>query len=216
MKHLLIIVCLLQLPHFLSAQTNYSTTHKWTFNVVAGIGRARFETKRILVEDYPTLEVRLGCQVSRVLFRRMRVTSGMNFCFRSKRESHFRNNVYHGRGMPLLFLDETASEKNHTACEVPLMVGGTVRRTATTINAGLMSRFWAPNNLAGDALKSQTEFGYLAGISQRILSRLSLGIDFYWGITNLNHVYVNGAQPVRMTNQFAEVSAVYAFGKKSN
>lgn len=66
--------------------------------------------------------------------------------------------------------------------------------------------------MTGDVLKSRQEIGYTAGASQRISSDLSIGIDFYFGLSSVP-LYLNSTL-YRVSNRFAQLTLEYTFNKK--
>jgi len=186
---------------------------QYGFSGVLGISRAKFEVTGISTEEYPTLEVRLGGGISRSLSRRVQINTGLNICFRAKRESYLIDGNYVGKGILSLLLDETASKKNHLALEVPLSFKILLNGNRFNLSAGLMGRFWQPNDMTGDVLRSRQEIGCIAGASQRISSDLSIGIDFYVGLSSVP-LYLNST-PYRVSNRFAQLTLGYTFMKKS-
>jgi len=206
------IAFLLFLSHFVYSQSSQFKNRYYNFSSSIGISRAKFEVKGISTEEYPTLEVRLGGHISRSLSSRVQLKSGLNICFRAKRESYLIDGNYIGKGVLSLLLDETASKKNHVAIEIPLSLKILVNGNRSNLNAGLMGRFWQPNDMAGDILRSRQEIGYIAGASQRISSDVTIGIDFYWGLSSVP-LYLNSTQ-YRVRNKFAQLTIEYTFKER--
>lgn len=212
MKLFVSIALLSFLCHFVYSQSTQPRNSPYNFSSIIGISRAKFEIKGISTEEYPTLEVRLGGRISRNLSSRAQLKTGLNICFRAKRKSYLIDGNYYGKGVPSLLLDETASKRNHVALEIPLSLNIFINGNRSSLNAGLMGRFWQPNDMAGDILRSRQEIGYIAGASQRISSDVTIGIDFYWGLSSVP-LYLYSTQ-YRVSNRFAQLTLEYTFKKK--
>lgn len=212
MKLFVSIAFLFSVSHFVYSQSSQFKNNHYNFSSIVGISRAKFEVTGVSTEEYPTFEVRLGGVISRNLSSRVQIKTGLNICFRAKRKSYLIDGNYVGKGVLSLLLDETASKRNHVALELPLYLTILLNGNRSNLNAGLMGRFWQPNDMAGDVLRSRQEIGYIAGASQKISSDLSIGIDFYWGLSsvplNLNSTLY------RVRNRFAQLTLEYTLKKK--
>lgn len=195
--------------HFICAQSSQVKNRHYNISGIIGIAREKFNVTGISTEEYPTLEVRLGGGISRALSSRVQIKTGLNICFRAKRKSYLINGNYYGKGVLSLLLDETASKRNHVALEIPLSVKILVNGNRSNLSAGLMGRFWQPNDMAGDILRSRQEIGYIAGASQRISSDVTIGIDFFWGLSSLP-LNLNSTL-YRVRNRFAQLTFEYTF-----
>ena len=111
MKLFIPIPFLFLFSHFALSQSSQVKSKHYNFSSIVGISRAKFEVTGISTEEYPTLEVRLGGGISRSLSRRVQINTGLNICFRAKRESYLIDGNYFGKGILSLLLDETASKK---------------------------------------------------------------------------------------------------------
>lgn len=206
-----IALCLLS-AHFLYGQTNEDKNSPYTFSGKIGIGRTKFDVKGFLTEDYPALVVRLGGGISRpIIGRRLLLVSGLNIYYRAKSKSPLKDEIYYyGKGSLLPRLDDTASKKTHLAFEIPLSIRYLLNG-GRSMSAGLIVRNWGPTDLAGDLLKSMTEFGYIVMVNQRIFTDFTVGLDFYWGLSDLYLGSVLGAGGINIKNRAVQVSLGYTF-----
>jgi len=136
--------------------------------------------------------------------------SGLNIYYRAKSKSPLKDKIYYyGKGSLLPRLDETAIER-HIATEVPLSVRYLLNG-GRSVSAGLIVRNWGPTDLAGDLLKSMTEFGYIVMVNQRIFTDFTVGLDFYWGLSDLYLGSVLGSGGINIKNRAVQVSLGYTF-----
>ena len=88
-------------------------------------------------------------------------------------------------------------------------------KTKLGIKAGLNSRFWAPNNANVDVLTARGEIGMLGGISYKITNRINIGLDYYYGLTDIwGGSYFTGIAQTgefHVRNQFTQLTVEHSF-----
>jgi hypothetical protein len=186
-----------------------------TFSV--GAGRTWFDFNNRLLSGYPAIEIRLGWGISRQLYEKFILKSGLSVSSRVKRSSYFDGQYYRGPGVPLVRVDETVSKLNHFALEVPLLVEYSLIHTPIAFQLGLRGRDWQATYLKGDILKSRKEVGIITGISHKLKNRLTAELEIYSGLTKL--YYGSVADPsgnivnFSMRNRTIMASLSYRFSK---
>ncbi|MGK7391287.1 MAG: hypothetical protein ACNS60_13105 [Candidatus Cyclobacteriaceae bacterium M2_1C_046] len=196
---------------FVFSQASTEKNNRYNLSAKIGIGATKFDVSGFLTEDYPALVVRMGGSISKAIIgNSLQLESGLSIYYRAKSKSPLKNDIYwYGKGSSLPRLHETAIQR-HIAFEVPISVRYLLKG-GRSVNAGFMVRKWSANDLV-DLFASQTEFAYILGVNQRILTDFIIGIDVDLGITDFYHGQViGGSGGIVIKNKSALISLAYAF-----
>lgn len=196
------------------AYSQTSTEEKKSYNLSAkfGIGITKFAVTGFETEDYPAMATRLGFAISKtVIGNRILVESGLNFYFRAKSKSPLVDEIYwYGKGSLYPLLDKTATQR-HVAFEVPISFRY-ILSGDKSVNLGLLYRKWQPKDHRPISfLASQNELGLTFGLSQKVIERISLGLDFFIGFKDFDPTLIIGSSKnVVIRDRSALFSIAYA------
>lgn len=214
MKLILFITFYLCSMCFIYSQSNCGQNKIYNFSANLGVGINKFAVTGWETEDYPSMATRLGFSVSRnVIGNRVQLQSGMNLYFRAKSKSPLVDEIYwYGKGSRLPLFDATAT-KRHIAFEIPIFIRYLLRDNRA-VNTGLILRQYGANkkDYHLDLLASQTEIGFTAGISQKVIKDISIGLDIFIGLNDFYHIGIIGRTgDVKVKSRSALFSVAYDF-----
>lgn len=192
-------------------QDNGENDKRFYFTSFLSIGRSTFHTKLDAPSAFPTVEVRVGVGVVKKLNENFDVRTRLTFGSKFKREG-FNNSGVVTVGPPFMELDELSSNRNHYFYEIPLILQATLRHPQIGFRAGINFRHFLPNNKAVDPLTGRGDLGLLAGSSYRLTEKISIGIDYCMGLTNI--VSSGGSvdswdYSLKVRNNFAQMSVEF-------
>ena len=212
MKPFLFIAIYLCSASFVYPQAKSEQNKTYNFSANVGVGINKFVVTGFETEDYPSIATRLGFSVSRnVIGNRVQLKSGINLYFRAKSKSPLVDEIYwYGKGSRLPLFDATAT-KRHVAFEIPIIIRYLLRGNRT-MNMGLIIRQYGPKKSTEiNLLASQTEIGFTAGISQKVIKDFSIGLDIFIGLNDFYHIGIIGSTgDVKVKNRSALFSIAYA------
>lgn len=135
----------------------------------------------------------------------------MNVYFRAKSKSPLVDEIYwYGKGSLYPLLDKTATQR-HIAFEVPITVHY-VLTGDRSVNLGLLYRKWQPKDHRPISfLASQNELGLTFGLSQKVIERIRLGLDFFIGFKDFDpSLTIGSSTNVVIRDRSALFSIAYA------
>lgn len=204
---------LLFYPPCIAQASNVIIEKKVRYARFFGIARSSFDVNNLPSSpSYASLEVRLGYGIVKPIGKYFELKSGLNLGLKAKRKSYFfgPSKQFAYEPWVMLSLDEAASNRNHFFAEIPLALQFNPPRTRIGLKGGLNFRTWAPNNNSVDALTARQEIGVLGGISYNLIKRINIGVEHYYGLTDI----LNGSYPGNNThlmkyqvrNQFTQIT----------
>jgi hypothetical protein len=197
---------------FIYSQSNSEQNKTYNFSANVGVGINKFAVTGFETEDYPSMATRIGFDISRnIIGNRVQLQSGINLYFRAKSKSPLVDEIYwYGKGSRLPLFDATAT-KRHIAFEIPITIRYLLRGNRT-MNMGLIIRQYGPKKSTEiNLLASQTEIGFTAGISQKVIKDFSIGLDIFIGLNDFYHIGIIGSTgDVKVKNRSALFSIAYA------
>jgi hypothetical protein len=167
--------------------------------------------------SYPSLELRLGAGIAKPIGKYFELKSGLYLGLKVKRESYFYGPSKQYTQEPGLIysLDKAASDRSHLFVDLPLTLQLNLPKTKIGLKAGLNSRFWVPNNDNVDVLTARQEIGMLGGISYNLIKRINIGLDYYYGLTDISggSYSINNSQlaEYHVRNQFTQLTIEHKF-----
>ncbi|MCW5912070.1 MAG: hypothetical protein KIT62_13430 [Cyclobacteriaceae bacterium] len=167
--------------------------------------------------SYASLELRLGTGIVKPIGKYFDLKSGLNIGLKVKRKSYFfgpsRQFTY--KPWVMLSLDEAASNRNHLFIDIPLSLQFNYPKYRLGLKGGLNFRFWAPNDKSVDVLTGRSEIGMLGGISYNLIKRINIGLEYYYGLTDIlgGSYYENNSHLMEyhVRNQFTQITIEHNF-----
>jgi|GEM_PF-4113244 hypothetical protein len=212
MRHIIVIVFCLSSAFLATAQTNSEESKTYNLSAKVGVGITKFAVTGFETDDYPAIATRLGFAISKtVIGNRILVESGLNVYFRAKSKSPLVDEIYwYGKGSLYPLLDKTATQR-HIAFEVPITVHY-VLTGDRSVNLGLLYRKWQPKDHRPISfLASQNELGLTFGLSQKVIERIRLGLDFFIGFKDFDpSLTIGSSTNVVIRDRSALFSIAYA------
>lgn len=186
--------------------------NKFRYTRFLGVARSSFDVNGLPSSpSYSSLELRLGAGILKPIGKYFELKSGLNLGLKVKRKSYFFGPSKQFTNEPWVMrsLDEAASSRNHFFVEIPLTLQYNLPNTRIRLKGGLNFRFWVPNNDSVDVLTGRPEIGMLGGVSYNLYKRISIGLEYYYGLTNIlrGYYYINSSQLIEynVRNQFIQV-----------
>jgi hypothetical protein len=220
MKRVCVVACGLWLiSFFCNAQEGAPDLNdkQVRLNAFLGTGRSTFKTNMAAPSTFPTVEFRLGAGVTKPLTEIFDLRARLTFGAKLKRKALNEQGQPFQVGSPFIELDEAASSRNHYFYEVPLLLQANVRHPKIALKAGANVRHYFPINDAVDFLTARNEFGVIAGASYRLSETMSLGLEYYFGLTKVYTAsgHLDSSEfSMNVRNEFAQVTFEYTFPKK--
>ncbi len=220
MKRVSVFACgLFLISSFCNAQEDApdSSDRQVRLNTFFGLGWSTFETNMAAPSKFPTLEFRLGAGVIKPLNEIFDIRARLTFGAKLKRDALNKPGKPFHVGSPFMELDEVASSRNHYFYEIPLLLYANVRHPKISLNAGANFRHYFPNNDAVDFLTARNEFGAIAGISYRVTETMSVGFEYYFGLTKIYKAsgHLDSSEfSMNVRNEFAQFTFEYTFPRK--
>ena len=186
---------------------------KLKFTGFFSVARSTFDVRNFSSSlTYPSLEFRCGGGIAKPIGKNFELKSGLYWGLKVKRKSYLSPP---SQEFPILRLDEAASSRNHFFADMPLTMQFNLPKPKIGFKAGLNSRFWAPNNKSVDVLTNKMEVGVLGGISCLIMKRISMGFEYYHGLTDIfgGSYFLNNGQlsAFHVKNQFTQLTFEHTF-----
>jgi hypothetical protein len=193
MRNIIAIVFCLSSASLAVAQKNTEENKNYSLSANFGIGITKFAVTGFETDEYPALVSRLGVGIAKTIIDRFQVASGFNIYYREKSKSPLVDEIYwYGKGSLYPLLDKTATRR-HIAFEIPITVHYLLTG-ARSVNLGLLYRKWQPKDQSPVSfLASQNELGLTFGLSQKVIERISLGVDIFIGFKDFDPTLILGA-----------------------
>lgn len=213
-----LIVCGLVISVFSRAQSTEPAPErqKTEFNAFVGVGGSRFVTTISAPSQFWTAEIRVGAGAIKPLNDIFEIKTRLTLGVKLKREMYNEPGTSFPIGPPFMALDEVASSRNHYFYEIPLLLQANLKHPKIALNAGPNFRHFFPDNDAVDFLTARNEIGVILGGSYRVSTALSIGVDYYFGITRvyaLSGTVDSEPYQINVRNQFGEVTVEYRLRK---
>jgi len=188
---------------------------KINFSLFASTGRSTFYSNPSAPSKFPTLEMRFGGGIIKPLTKHIELKSRLTFGVKFKREAFNSPNLVIV-GPPFMQLDDVSSNRNHYFFEIPLILQFNFPHPKIGMSLGFNYRFFFPNNESVDFLTNRREIGILPGISYRIDSKIEIGVDYFFGLTEMysaSGTIDNQDVSVQTHNRFAQIRFSYLINK---
>jgi hypothetical protein len=214
MKHHKIIFFIILSSYYCKGQ-NQDDHHKIKFMAFASTGRSTFYSNPSASSKFPTFELRFGGGVIKQLTKTIELKSRLTFGVKFKRDAFNSSNLVIV-GPPFMELDDVASNRNHYFMEIPLIVQFNIPHPKIGLSVGLNYRFFLPNNESVDFLTNRREIGILPGISYRVSPKFEIGIDYFFGLTEMYNAagtIDNQEVNIETYNRFSQIRFLYIIGK---
>ena len=198
-----------------------------------GIGYSYFAYKKDKLSDnFRTPEFRFGIAASKKIVGKLFIKSGFHFGIKLEKNPKYYTYANGTSGIflvaftnnfALVDLDRMVSRSNHPFIEIPIIFQYNFNKIGLKTGVNLRAFLQAnstDNFSSGDFLSNKSEAGLLSGFSFKLNKKITIGADYYWGVTNLfKAVYVYGSPPtssidVSIHNNFAQLSFEYTLGNK--
>ncbi len=182
------------------------------------VGSSTFATDLAAPSNFSALEVRGGLGVLKTLTEVLKMRAGLLVGAKFKRKSLNQSEEAFLIGAPFLEVDKVASSRNHYFYEAPVFIQGNIKHLNIDLKAGIIFRHFLPNNKDVDFLTARREFGLSGGGAYRLSDRISIGVDYYYGLTKVLSSYgeVDGtAYRLDLRNQRVEFTIDYFLRKQS-
>ncbi|MBX2897263.1 MAG: hypothetical protein KF763_17580 [Cyclobacteriaceae bacterium] len=197
--------------------SNVINPKKIRYSKFLGVARSSFDVNGFPSSpSYSSLELRVGTGIIKPLGHYFDLKSGLSIGLKVKRNSYFFGtpNRFTNKQWVLPSLDETVSNQHHLFIEVPLSLQFRPK-PKLSFRSGLNFRFWLPNDESSDVLAGRPEIGMLGGVSYALTSRIKIGLEHYYGLTNIlsGSFYVNNSQLIKyhVRNQFTQITIERTF-----
>lgn len=215
MKLIYLLFLFLVANVFANAQTTEdSPSKKLQLSASMGTGVSYFKMYNIPDSPpYESVESRLGFMLTKPLNKVLSLRAGLFFGTKFKRESYYfgPNKQFTTHATVIKPLDETVSKRNHYMFDIPVLLQINLFGGAVGLKVGANPRFWTPNNSDVDPLTALHEIGVFTGVNRKLSKKLTAGIDFYAGYTNIfPATIIYGPRPIKVTNQYIQFFLEYS------